>query len=1190
MKEKILVVEDERVVALEIQTALLRMGYQVPCTVTTGEEAFQKVAEIHPDLVLMDIKLKGRMDGIETAKKIKEEFRIPVIFITAHTDKETFLRSQIAEPFDYIVKPFQIKEVQNRIEMVFFRSRIEKQLREQEEWLHNTLDGISVGVVTTDNEGKIRFVNSTAEALIGKEHAFLMGQPIENILTLLDEETGNSKAELFQSVIEKRVSVVESNHLVLVGKEGQRIPVEYSGNPIQNGTGEVIGAVFTFKDVTRRKKLEGDLKQSETTYRELFNNTDHGIVIFKPIHNGEEFVLTDINPAGEEIAQRTRNELIGKVMGPIAQNKKEIGVVLENLREVWKTQKSKTFQMTFPRRDGSLLYLESFLYSLPSGELVQMVKDVTEQKKMEEALVYEKSLLHALMDNIPDHIYFKDRESRFIRINKAQAKLLGVNSPEEAVGKTDFDFFSPEFARIAYEDEQRIFKTGQPQISKVEKTIRPDGYTEWVTATKVPIRDAQGNIVGLVGISRDITELKQAQEKLEKYTLELKEAKQAAEEAARIKSEFLANMSHEIRTPMNGIIGMTELMLDTSLSPAQKEYMESIKVSAETLLSLINDILDFSKIEAGRLELESVGFHLDDCLGDVMRIMAVRADEKGLELVYHFPPDVPEFIVGDPNRLRQVIINLVNNAIKFTEEGEVVVEVRKEKETEDSLTLHFVVEDTGIGIPPEKQKTIFDKFTQADSSTSRKYGGTGLGLAIASKLVEMMKGEIWVESPRPTKSIKKGGPGSAFHFTAVFGKKWETKPEVPWKSVELKNLPVLVVDDNETNRRILEELLLNWGMNPTTVENGPSALKELIRSSTMGEPYQLVLLDAHMPEMDGFMTAEQIRKNTRIIPPTIMMLSSLDRDESLSRCKELGIEAYLVKPIKPSDLWNVIINTFGYKEETQMPEPKNTLHVEKQNRPLRILLAEDNAINQKVAKTLLEKKGWVVSCVENGQEVLEAIGKDAYDLILMDVQMPEIDGYEATRRIREQEKKTGGHIAILAMTAHALKGDREKCLEAGMDGYVAKPVRAEELYQAIQALFNGRSETSADGENGVSENSIPINMQKALDNVDGDVELLKVIMQDCRDQFPDRMKEIESLIAQNAIAQVEKKVHSLKSNLGLLGAESAYRAGHQLEMWAREKKASKIPEAFQVLKKEMDRLQNFLISMNVEKIMEKAGV
>lgn len=1184
MKEKILIVEDERVVALEIQTALVRMGYQVPCTVASGEEALQKISEIQPDLVLMDIKLRSGMDGIETARRIKEEFRIPVIFITAHTDKETFLRSQIAEPFDYIVKPFQIKEVQNRIEMVFFRSRIEKQLREQEQWLHNTLDGISVGVVTTDNEGRIRFVNTIAEEFIGKKDTELTGQMIGEVLVLLDEQTRNPRLDLFRSVIDEHLSLTETNHLILVGKEGKEIPVEYTGNPIRNEIGDVVGAVFTFKDVTKRKKLEGELKHREVTYRELFNNSAYGIFIYKPVQDGDDFIFLDINPAGETFCIHPREELLSCSLKEICKKRNEGEELLRNLRDVWKNQRPKAFDMVWPYPDESKRYFENFVYVLPSGELVLMVKDVTERKQMEEALLYEKSLIQNLMDNIPDAIYFKDRESRFILTSQAMVKKFGVSNPNEMIGKTDFDFFSEEHASQAYRDEQEIIRTGKPLVGIIEKETWPDGHETWVTTTKMPLRNEKGEIIGTFGISRDITELKHAEEKLEKYAQELQIAKQAAEEAAKAKSEFLANMSHEIRTPMNGIIGMTELMLDTQLSPAQREYMESIKISAETLLALINDILDFSKIEAGKVELESVGFNLSDSLGDVMRIMALRADEKGLELVYHFPPDVPEWIVGDPNRLRQIVINLVNNAIKFTEEGEVVVEVRKEKEDDDSVTLHFIVEDTGIGIPAEKQKTIFEKFTQADSSTSRKYGGTGLGLAISSKLVQMMGGQIWVESPRPNQSNKKGGPGSVFHFTAVFGKKWEAKPEMPRKSVELQNLPVLVVDDNETNRRILEELLVNWGMKPTTVESGPAALAELVRSSTMGEPYQLVLIDAHMPGMDGFMTTEQIRKNTRIVPPTIMMLSSLDRDESLSRCKALGIEAYLVKPIKPSELLDVIVKTFGYKEGTEMPKLENKSQIsEKGEQVLRILLAEDNPINQKVAKALLEKRGWEVACVENGQEVLEAIEKEAYDLILMDVQMPEVDGYEATRKIREKETQTGKHIPILAMTAHALKGDREKCLEAGMDGYVAKPVRAEELYQAIHALFNGKS-----AENHVSspENGIPMNIEKAMDNVDGDAELLKVIIQDCREQFPERMREIESLVNENAIPQVEKKVHSLKSNLGLLGAESAYRAGHQLEMLAREKKVGEIPQAFQVLKKEMDRLQKFLDENHLETMLK----
>ncbi len=534
---------------------------------------------------------------------------------------------------------------------------------------------------------------------------------------------------------------------------------------------------------------------------------------------------------------------------------------------------------------------------------------------------------------------------------------------------------------------------------------------------------------------------------------ELHIAKEAAEAASRAKSEFLANMSHEIRTPMNGILGMTELALDTPLNETQREYLSVVKTSANSLLAVINDILDFSKIEAGKLEMEAIAFQPRDTIGDAMRNLAVRAQEKGLELIFAIGPDVPENLVGDPGRLQQVLVNLVGNATKFTEEGEVAVTVSRMKAEGDGCLLHFAVRDTGIGIPQDKQAAIFEAFSQADGSTTRKYGGTGLGLAISAQLVELMGGRIWVESEI--------GQGSTFHFTARFeaGRAAEAA-STPAQLATLHQMPVLVVDDNATNRRILQEMLVNWGMRPTLSAGGRAALAALREAASSREPFPLVLLDGHMPEMDGFHLAEQIRHSPELVGAAIMMLTSGGQTGDVARCRDLGIAAYMMKPIKQSALLEAILFALGTPTGSRQPAPASlvTPVAPEPPRQLHILLAEDNNINQKVALRTLGKEGHTVVVAENGREVLEWLKTETFDLVLMDVQMPVMDGLETTAEIRRLEEGTGRHLPIIALTAHAMKGDRERCLDAGMDGYVSKPILIEELRKALSAVLSAASE------------------------------------------------------------------------------------------------------------------------------------
>jgi PAS domain S-box-containing protein len=714
--------------------------------------------------------------------------------------------------------------------------------------------------------------------------------------------------------------------------------------------------------------------------------------------------------------------------------------------------------------------------------------------------------------------------------------------------------------------------------------VRKDGSRLRVHLAVTPIRDGRGAVTGFLGVAADVTERRRAAEAL-------LHAKEAAEAASRAKGEFLANMSHEIRTPMNGILGMTELALGTDLSPDQREYLDMVKDSADALLYVINDILDFSKIEAGRLDLDPVPFDLRDTVADAIKPLGLRAHAKNLELTWQVPPDVPDFLIGDPGRLRQVLVNLVGNAVKFTERGEVVVQVSPAGEgaaDEDpgpgvpeagggspparprSVLLHFAVRDSGIGIPPEKLSLVFEPFMQGDTSTTRKYGGTGLGLAITARLVQMMGGRVWAESAP--------GRGSTFHFTARFPLQGRSPSKLlPQRPAVPEGLRVLIVDDNATNRRILEDMLAGWQMRPTAVADARSALAELERAAAQGEPFPLLLLDACMPEVDGFMLAGEVRKRPALAGVLIMMLSSADRQADGARCRDLGISLYLTKPIKQADLRDALLRALRDPLRTPLPPLSGRKAPEPVPEPagpgLRILLAEDNLVNQKLATRLLEKQGHRVTVVADGAAAVRAVDQGTFDLVLMDVQMPGMGGLEATALIRSRERVTGRHVPVIAMTARAMKGDREECLAAGMDGYVSKPIQPRQLFEAIGAAVRPSPAVGADVAAGAADVFDPAAMRERLGDDDALVrELAELFQGDC----PRLLQRVAAAVRAGDPEAVRQAAHTLKGSASNFGAADATRLALCLEEMGRAGDLAGAEEVYAQLEAALHRLREAL--------------
>ncbi len=911
---------------------------------------------------------------------------------------------------------------------------------------------------------------------------------------------------------------------------------------VQSLQSELEAARLKADNIRREKMLaERQLRVSEAAYDSLVQNLPVGL-----IRKDLEGVLQFVNkPVCQEFGLPLE-EIIGKTdydffPWELAEKYRTDDQAVIGSGEVFEDVESHRT----PEGDWRYVHVIKAPVIDSDGEVVgiQLIFwDETDRKRAEEELKSSEARKRAIFETSLDCLIISDESGKIVEFNRAAEQTLGYHR-NDALGKNMNELL---FASATHADDS--FNLNQLSVFGEEGSllgkrlevplVRQDGEQFIAEMAMQPI-PLEGT-VHYATVLHDITNRKRNEAALQK-------AKEAAESASQAKSAFLANMSHEIRTPMNAILGMTSLVLETELQPEQHENLLIVQDSTESLLSLINDILDFSKIEAGRLDLHPATFPLRDRIGDTMKSLSIRAHDKGLELACHIAQDVPDQLIGDVGRLRQVIINLIGNAVKFTDVGEVVLDIAVESQTDEEAVLQFTVSDTGIGIPTDRQGGIFEVFEQVDSSKTRRFGGTGLGLAISTRLVQLMDGKIWVES--------QVGSGSTFHFTVQLGVAKQSVDGPEETALEsLRGLSVLLVDDNKTNLHILQEMLRNWDMEVAVADNAQDGLRIVRESQSTEREIQLLLTDAHMPYADGFWLIEQIRQEEALRDVKVMILTSGDGSGDFDRSKELQVSRFMTKPVKQSELLDAIGAVFGIPalvQQRDSSEEKPASHVQ----GLKILLAEDSIPNQKLALGLLSKHDHEVFVASDGVAALDYWKSQQFDLILMDVQMPHMDGLEATRLIRKREEASGRHIPIIAMTAHAMRGDEELCLDSGMDAYVAKPIRPADLFATIdrfaeEAVLN--RPTPAPSSLPEKTPTMEINWPAALDVVQQDKELLGEVVDAVLEEVPQLMTTLHQAIKTDDISTVQRMAHTVKGNMRTFQANSGIEIAEQLEREAHE--------------------------------------
>ena len=1004
-------------------------------------------------------------------------------------------------------------------------------------------------VVLVDADGCIVRANTQADDLFGYEHGRMIGNSVESLLPERYRVQHIKQRQDYNANPHTR-PIGAGKNLVARRQSGGEFPVDISLSTIVTDDGPLV---FTsIRDITEYKRVEMELRESERRMRSIIDNSS--TLIFRKDVDGRYLQINlrfeaAVGMCGEQILGMTDYDLfpldVADIMRIHDSQVIQTGRALETEEELVLNDELHTFlSVRFPLFDT-----RGLVYGVAG-----MLTDITDRKRTRLELEASEQRFRQLAEHIREVFWISDPHAHdVLYVSPAYEQIWGRQ--REALYENPAEWLNG----IHPEDRSHVRETfanheNDRGFDVEYRVVRPDKSIRWIRDRGFPVYDDGHEICRMTGLAEDITERKESEEKLKRSInslhwskAELKAAKRSADKANAAKSDFLSRMSHEIRTPMNGVVGMSELLEHTDLTSQQLEYVNVIRQSGDALLLLINDILDSSKIESGKLELDSIDFSLRDMLGDTLHSLSLQAHDKGLELAYHIHPEVPDAVIGDPGRLRQIIVNLVGNAIKFTPAGEVTVEVDIESTTDENVSLHFAVRDTGIGMPSNRRDKIFGAFAQLDTSMTRQSGGTGLGLTIAMQLANLMSGKVWVES--------EPGCGSTFHFNAELQRSKETV-SAP-SSVDLTDILVLAVDDNATNRRMLHDTMAGWGMKVSTIDNGRSALVELQEAADKGCPYQLVILDAVMPGMNGFELAEEIRQSPSLSPTPLIMLSSASTH---NQCKELQIAQCLAKPVRHSSLFNAIARTLMKTAPVIDTKPATEIQ-SNTTQPLRILLAEDSMINQQVAIGLLERCGHTVTIANNGREVLDIMESQPFDLILMDVQMPVIDGLAATNAIREREKDGDGRIPVIAMTAHAMKGYREKCIEAGMDDYIAKPVRARQLYETIEQWSN--SSTTA---------RTLIDHDKALERIGGNRQGLKKLAGVFVEECPKLLADVGVAVADRDAIALREAAHTLKGAVDVFAARRAVDTAAQLEEMGQNDNLKKIDHTWLTMQHQAEQI------------------
>jgi len=1085
------------------------------------------------------------------------------------------------------------------------RVRAEEVIRASEERHRTILENIQEGYFESDLEGRLTFINDTGCRHLGYTREELLGTNTD----FIQDEKGTQKTLLAYRNLLKTGLPIKTLESELIRKDGTRGIYELSVDLIRNAKGKPIGFRGVSRDITERKQMENELRASEERYRNIIETIQDAY-----IEIDLKGYWTFVNHVACEHVQYSREELVGihysKMQPDEAQSKR----LFKIFSDIYRTGNPvKSIEMQGVRKDGTIGYYE-FSVSLMKDTQGNPVgfrctsRDITERKKMENALRHSEERYRTIIESIEDGYIEVDLHGKWTFFNDIVWKRSGYTR-EELLTADFHTLHTPASAKRSVKAFIKVYQTGEPIKALEIESVRKDGSVGYYELSVSLMKNDQGTPIGFRCISRDMNERKKAEELLIQTNRELQEATARANEmAARAeaasvaKSEFLANMSHEIRTPMNGVIGMVGLLLDTRLNEEQRRYAEIVKASGELLLELINNILDFSKIEAKKLDLETLDFDLLTLLDDFATTLAVPAHEKGLEILCSADLDVPTLLRGDPGRLRQILTNLAGNAVKFTHAGEVVVHVSlpEGQEILDHALLRFSVRDTGIGIPKDKIGLLFSKFSQVDTSTTRQYGGTGLGLAISKQLSELMGGRIGV--------ISNEGKGSEFWFTARFDLQKNIRPKEQVLPADLQNVRVLVVDDNATNREILTTRLASWGMRPAEAQDGPRAVQAFYRAHDDRDPFTLALLDMQMPGIDGEMLGRIVKSDKRLSDTRLVLLTSLGRRGDVRRIQEAGFAAYVTKPIRYQELKSILSMALTRQsDELSLLQPILTRHTVQEipkvtaARNVRLLLAEDNITNQQVALGMLKKLGLRVDAVANGLEAVKALESIPYDLILMDVQMPEMDGFEATRTIRNWQmepeadagdhvsalRKRASHIPIVAMTAYAMEGDRDKCLAVGMNDYVSKPLSPTALVEALNKWLP-KDAASTEGATGPSDHPTPASYDDAeaenagppvfdredmINRLMGDEKLGQAVTARFLEDLPRQVGELKTYLEKGEAESVQRQVHSIKGASANIGGKALYVVAFEMEKAASAGDLETVKNRLADMEKQVDQLK-----------------